>query len=301
MSQDNTIVRFAPSPNGLLHLGHAYSALQAYEFASTHDGRFLLRLEDIDVGRTRTAYIDAIFEDLDWLGLSWETPVLRQSERFESYKLAAQKLQDMNLLYRCYATRQEIRTFSENAPLGHDPDGAPLISRKAPILSDVEIADRQKTSQPYSVRLDMDKALQEVSKNLKSEALTYRAIGDNGQVITKKATPEIWGDVVLVRKDVPTSYHLSVVVDDAFQGVSHVTRGRDLERATDLHRLLQVLLGLPEPDYVHQALILGPDQRKLSKTDGGLSLRVLRAQGVKPADIRGHLEGILAPLQMSLS
>lgn len=275
--------RFAPSPNGYLHLGHAYSAILNYDLAMTHGGRFLLRIEDIDVARSRPDYVEAIFEDLAWLGLTWDEPVVFQSERFPAYEAAAQKLNALGITYRCAATRTQLAAaFDDGAP--RDPDGAP---RYRPICRAdgaenppaCEIGDM-----PSSVRLSMSRA---------SARLPHRAIVTewytDGRQQARHADPTAWGDAIIVRKDTPASYHLAVVVDDAAQGISHVVRGADLAPATDLHALLQCLLGLAPPVYHHHRLILAEDGRKLSKSSRDTALRELRRQGVKAGDIRTRL------------
>ena len=275
------VFRFAPSPNGHLHLGHALSALTAYEAARALGGRFLLRLEDIDVGRCRREFTESIFEDLAWLGLEWEEPVRRQSEHFDDYAAALAELDAAGLLYPCYATRGEIATAvarrDRNGVWPRDPDGAPLYPGLHRGLGPAERAAL--VQRRPALRLKMDEAIARAGAGL-----TWRELGDAGGEI--EAHPEAWGDVVLARRDVPTSYHLAVVVDDALQGVTHVVRGRDLFHATAVHRLLQRLLGLPEPVYRHHRLILDADGRKLSKSAGDTALQALRAGGATPADIR---------------
>lgn len=280
------VLRFAPSPNGELHLGHALSALVCYAEAQAMGGRFLVRIEDIDAGRTRPEYVAQIFEDLHWLGLTWEQPVLRQSTRMQAYRAAADRLAAQGLLYRCFATRAEI----EAAPsAGSDPDGAPLYPGLWKGRSEPDIADALATGRPYALRLDLAAALRVAADRLNGRPLDFLERGDaddGGAAQVVRARPERWGDAVIVRKHVATSYHLAVVVDDAFQGVTHVTRGRDLLAATDLHRLLQVLLGLPAPIYRHHRLIADADGRKLSKSARDTSLRSLRERGATPRDVR---------------
>ena len=294
------VLRFAPSPNGELHLGHALSALTGFDLARRLQGRFLLRIEDIDIGRTREAHVAAIHDDLAWLGLSWEQPVLRQSQHFPVYAEAAARLSEMGLLYPCFATRAEIEVAARAAPESRDPDGAPLYPGLHRNLSPSQIAQRTAAGEPHALRLDMTRALARAALLPGGEALTFTELcfddaagaGAPRARPTRRlvrAQPERWGDVVLVRKDVPTSYHLAVVVDDARQGITHVTRGRDLFAATDLHRLLQVLLGLPEPLYSHHRLIVDADGRKLAKSAGDRSLGAWRAAGASPADVRRML------------
>lgn len=273
--------RFAPSPNGELHIGHALSALIGWRWARRLGGRFLLRIEDIDVGRAREHFIDQIFDDLAWLGLDWEVPVRRQSEHFESYQAQADRLVARGLLYPCFATRTDITAAIANRrDHATDPDGAPLYPGLHKKLNPDDIAARKDAGQPFALRLDMDRALAQAREMTGDAPITYTALAGDGAPSQVTARPERWGDVVIVRKDVPASYHLAVVADDADQGISHVTRGRDLEAATDLHRLLQILLGLPAPLYHHHRLLLDDAGAKFSKRDGAVSLRTLRDQGL---------------------
>jgi len=274
--------RFAPSPNGYLHLGHAFSALLNFDLAQRCGGRFLLRIEDIDATRCRPEYETAIYEDLAWLGLAWEEPVRRQSQHFDDYRAALDRLARAGLIYVSFESRAEIarlvRAREARDAWPRDPDGAPLYPGNAIMLSAAERARRMEAGEPYAWRLDMATALARVPP------LTWHEI--EGGASTIAADPAAWGDVVLARKETPTSYHLSVVVDDAVQGVSEIVRGRDLRAATSIHRLLQALLGLPEPVYRHHRLILDADGRKLAKSTRSTALRELRAQGASPADIR---------------
>lgn len=284
------VFRFAPSPNGELHLGHARSAIIGYDWARRTGGRFLVRLEDIDVTRVRPEYIEGIYHDLDWLGLSWERPVLRQSEHFPVYAAAAERLTALGLTYPCFASRSEIETASTRSGLPRDPDGAPLypgIWRDAPAG---EVARRAAMREPHALRLHMAKALQIVHERLRGQPLTFVEIDPAGQRSLVPAHPERWGDIVLLRKEVPASYHLCVVVDDTRQGVTHVTRGHDLFAATDVHRVLQVLLGLPEPLYHHHALVTDAAGAKLSKSTGAATLREQREQGISAAAVRALLD-----------
>jgi len=262
------VTRFAPSPTGLLHLGHAYAAGFAAQAAA--GGRFLLRLEDIDTTRTKTEYEAALQEDLAWLGLHWETPVRRQSEHFDDYQKALDRLASMNLLYPCFCTRREIQ--EEIARAGHaphGPDGA-LYPGTCRGLSGADRDARIRRGDPYALRLDVQRAKATVATPLHWQDL------DHG---IHEAQPEIFGDVVLARKETPTSYHLAVVVDDALQGITLVTRGADLLDATHLHRLLQELLGLPVPRWRHHRLIVDAEGKRLAKRDDARSLRTLRADG----------------------
>jgi glutamyl-Q tRNA(Asp) synthetase len=280
------IFRFAPSPNGYLHLGHALSALLNAEMASATGGRLLLRIEDIDSTRCQPEFEAAIFEDFAWLGLSFEQPVRRQSEHLNAYRAAIAKLAAIGLVYPSFESRAEIARLvaqrETEGPWPCDPDGAPLYPSASKTLSATERARRLAAGEPYALRLDMEAA------GVQAGALTWSeaGAGPSHETGTIPARPQAWGDVVLARKETPTSYHLSVVVDDAAQGITHVVRGQDLFWSTSIHRLLQALLGLPAPTYRHHRLILGPDGCKLSKSTRATALRELRAQGMTPADIR---------------
>ena len=280
--------RFAPSPNGQLHAGHALSAIIAHDTAQALSGRFLLRIEDIDVSRARPEFVEAIFDDLAWLGLTWEQPVLVQSQHFPDYLAAAGKLIADGLLYPCFASRAEIAAAA--GPARADPDGAPLYPGLWRLATEDQVADRIAQGETPAMRLDMEAALRVARAKLGDAPLTFTETGGDGAPRVVAAEPERWGDTVIVRKDVPASYHLAVVVDDAAQGVTHVVRGRDLLAATDLHRLLQVLLGLAPPAYHHHRLIADETGRKLSKSYADISLRQLREAGVCPAGI-GRLIG----------
>ena len=278
------VFRFAPSPNGELHLGHALSALLGFARAQAAGGRFLLRIEDIDVGRTRPEFVAGIFEDLRWLGLTWAEPVLLQSQRLPAYRAAARRLETMGLLYPCFASRAEIAAAS--SPASCDPDGVPLypgLFRQAPAA---DIARRKADGEPFALRLDMARAVAAAKTKLGGAALTFTELGEDGLAHTIAARPERWGDAIIARKEIATSYHLAVVIDDAWQGVTHVTRGRDLFAATDLQRLLQLLLDLPVPVYQHHRLITDAGGRKLAKSAGDTSLRQLRRQGLTATDVR---------------
>jgi glutamyl-Q tRNA(Asp) synthetase len=283
--------RFAPSPNGYLHLGHAYSAMLNFEMARRAGGRFLLRIEDIDLARCRPEYEAAIHEDLAWLGIASEQPVRRQSEHFDCYAAALARLDAMGLVYPSFESRAEIaRLVAErdrHVPWPRDPDGAPLYPGDAKKLAPQERARRIAVGEPYALRLDMTEAMKRAGAHM-GAPLAWRetGAGPDGETGTIVAEPAAWGDVILGRKDAPASYHLAVVVDDAFQGISHVVRGADLFRATGLHRLLQVLLGLAEPVYHHHRLIRDAQGRKLAKSTGATGLRELRLAGATPADIR---------------
>jgi glutamyl-Q tRNA(Asp) synthetase len=279
------VFRFAPSPNGYLHLGHALSALLNADMARASGGRLLLRIEDIDQARCRPEYETAIYEDLGWLGLRWEEPVRRQSAHMDDYRAALAKLDAIGLIYPSFESRAEIAVMvaarEANAPWPRDPDGVPLYPGTARTMPIAERA-RRMTSEPYALRLDMAAAC------LRSGALAWDEAGEGpaGETGAVVADPSAWGDVILARKEMPTSYHLAVLIDDAAQGVSTVVRGRDLFYSTSLHRLLQVLLGLPEPRYHHHRLILDSDGKKLSKSTAATGLRELRKAGVTPQEVR---------------
>ena len=282
------VFRFAPSPNGPLHLGHAYSAMLNHDLAADAGGRFLLRIEDIDIGRSTADFEHAILDDLAWLGLRWEVPVRRQSNHFDDYRSALDALIDEQLVYPAFLSRGEARAFVAEAeqdgePWPRDPDGAPL---PPPLDRERSSAERQRRiadGDPYAWRLDMGAALKRFGDRLFWEETGAGPAGESGAL---PADPASWGDVVIARKDVPTSYHLSVVIDDALQGVTHVVRGRDLFHATSVHRLLQEMLGLSPPVYHHHRLVLDADGRKLAKSKGDEGLSALRAAGVTPADVR---------------
>jgi len=318
-----SVFRFAPSPNGLLHLGHAFSALLNIDMARAAGGRLLLRIEDIDETRCRPQFEAAIYEDLAWLGIAWEEPVWRQSEHLDDYRAALRRLEAEGLIYPSFESRAEIArlvaereaardqakwnpvsrpdhapndkvrarsdakpvsTFADRAlaPWPRDPDGAPLYPGDAKAMPADERARRLDSGAPYALRLDTAAAMRRAEPLAWSEG----GSGPGGERGTVAAAPDVWGDVVLARKDIPTSYHLSVVLDDAAQGVTHVVRGQDLFWATGMHRLLQALLGLPAPYYHHHRLIIDDAGRKLAKSTRATGLRELRAQGVTPGDIR---------------
>jgi glutamyl-Q tRNA(Asp) synthetase len=265
------VFRFAPSPNGHLHLGHAYSALLNADLAREAGGRLLLRIEDIDETRCKPEYEAAIYEDLHWLGVAWEQPVRRQSEHYADYREALAKLDAMGLTYPAFESRTEIARLA----MANDPDGAPIYTGAGNSLSAAERQRRIDAGEPYALRLDMMAAIKRMG------VLEWT---EDGKPVS--ANPIAWGDVILARKDSPTSYHLSVVVDDAAQGVTDVVRGQDLFHATSVHRVLQTLLGLPAPRYRHHRLTLDQAGNKLSKSTHATGLRELRAQGKSPVDIR---------------
>jgi glutamyl-Q tRNA(Asp) synthetase len=270
------VFRFAPSPNGHLHLGHAYSALLNQQMARDRGGRLLLRMEDIDRERCTPELEQAMQEDLRWIGFDWEKPVRRQSEHFAVYREALDRLIDMELVYPAFLSRGEIRHEIEN--LGgnegwpHDPDGALLYPPTDRQLSNTERERRISEGQPFSWRLNMDHALEHIG-----EPLFWTELAGEERAV--EAAPRVWGDVIIARKDMPTSYHLSVVIDDALQGITHVVRGKDLFPATSVHRLLQRLFDIEPPVYHHHALILDHDGEKLSKSRKDTALRSLRKQG----------------------
>ena len=285
------VFRFAPSPNGYLHLGHAFSALLNFDVARRAGGRLLLRIEDIDPARCRAEYEDAIYEDLAWLGIAWEAPARRQSDHLSDYRRALETLSAQGLVYPSFESRAEIaRLVAQREADGswpRDPDGAPLYPGSAKQLPADERARLIDSGAPYALRLDMNAAIARCG----DLSWTEQGEGPGGETGQISARPQAWGDVILARKETPTSYHLSVVVDDALQGVTDVVRGQDLFHATSVHRFLQRLLGLPEPAYRHHRLIRDVAGHKLAKTMASTGLRELRAAGKTPKDIR-HMVGL---------
>jgi glutamyl-Q tRNA(Asp) synthetase len=284
LTRQKPVFRFAPSPNGPLHLGHALSALLNRQMAQDLGGRLLLRIEDIDQTRCRPEFVADFYRDLAWIGLAWEEPVRRQSEHLAEYAAALCRLDDMGLIYPAFLTRGEVKARvaaaeASGTPWPRDPDGAPLYPPDDRERDAKERHALLSSGLRHALRLDMAKALV-----LAGRPLTWQETGD-GDTGTILADPAAWGDVILSRSDAPSSYHLSVVVDDAAQGVSHVVRGLDLFHATSVHRLLQHLLELPAPVYHHHRLILGADGRKLSKSEGATGLAALRAAGHSAADV----------------
>ena len=268
------VTRFAPSPTGLLHMGHAYAAITAYESGDD----FLLRIEDIDKGRSRDKFIQSIFYDLKWLGLSWDEPSLRQSTRMGAYAEALVNLKARGLVYPCFCTRAEIATeIARAGEAQHGPDG-PIYPGTCKALSPEDGMHRIAAGENHALRLDVTKAA------ALTGPLTYSERG-----LRYVVDPFRFGDIVIARKDMPTSYHLAVVVDDAHQNVTLVTRGEDLLAATHIQRLLQALLKLPEPEYAHHPLVLDENGKKFSKRDGAVSLESLREAGATPADIRAKI------------
>jgi glutamyl-Q tRNA(Asp) synthetase len=270
------VFRFAPSPNGELHIGHAFSALTDFELCRRAGGRYLVRIEDIDSTRCRPEFEAAIYEDLRWLGLVWEEPVRRQSEHMTEYADAVARLTAMNLVYPAFMSRAEIAAATAAPSWLRDPDGAPLYPGTDRDIPTAEAGRRIAAGAPYALRLRMDSAIAIAGP------LSWKEDGEADVT----ADPAAWGDVVVARKETPTSYHLAVTVDDAAQGITHVVRGRDLYPATSVHVLLQKLLGLPSPAYLHHRLIVDAAWRKLAKSDRDTSLRSLREAGKTPDDIR---------------
>lgn len=275
------VTRFAPSPTGRLHVGHAWSALMAHDLARGHGGVFHLRIEDIDGARSREEHVKGLLEDLRWLGVDWDGPVVRQSERLGNYAEALDRLKALDLVYPCFCTRADIAA-SASAPHGSQGLVYPGTCRA---LGDAERADRM-AREPHAWRIDMMRA------TILTGPLAWTDV-DHGIV---QADPLAAGDVVLARKDAPTSYHLAATLDDADMGITMVLRGHDLRAATDIHRLLQALFYLPSPLYRHHALLVGADGRRLAKRDGGLQLAELRAAGVDPLQLRTDLRAGVFPL-----
>ncbi len=272
---DKIVTRFAPSPSGFLHLGHAYSALFSWRAAHDAGGRFLLRIEDIDRGRSRAEFETAIVEDLAWLGLTRDGPVRRQSEHFEDYEGALQSLRDQGLIYPCFCTRKDIqREIDAIGAAPHGPDG-PLYPGTCRALDLAGRKDRIAAGHAYALRLDMQSALRRTTDLVWHDR-------ERGSI---EAAPTRFGDVVLARKDTPTSYHLAVTVDDALQGITLVTRGADLLPSTDVHRLLQALLALPTPEYHHHRLLASADGTRFAKRDRSMTIRALRESGMSPHEV----------------
>lgn len=303
------VVRFAPSPNGLLHLGHARSALLNHAFTLANNGTLLLRIEDIDRERSRPEFEVAIYSDLTWLGLSWPEPVRRQSDHFPAYRKALAMLQDRGLIYPAFLSRTEIQAKITDAERDmdvwpRDPDGAPIYPGDERELAESEWAARIATGKPFAWRLNMARALAAIGLNADGKStkpLTWREAGEEagpGQEIV--ADPAKWGDVILARRDTPVSYHLAVVLDDFDQGITDVIRGQDLFESTSIHRLLQTLLDLPAPTYRHHRLVTDLKGRKLAKSDRDKSLAAMRAAGFTISDIK-RLSGITARLEPFLT
>ncbi len=279
------VSRFAPSPNGYLHIGHAYSALVNQRLAERLGGRLLLRMENIDLGRCRPDYEAAIKDDLAWLGLAWERPERRQSEHFSSYARALDRLREEGLAYPCFCSRADLaRAAAERERWPRDPDGAPIYAGVCKHMSAAERERRLAAGQAAAIRIDMEEARRRLSGRL-----GWREFGETDVVRDVAAEPALWGDTIIGRRDVPASYHIAVVVDDAEQGVTDVARGMDLFNATSLHRLLQALLGLPAPRYRHHRLLLDENGAKLSKSARAKSIRSLREEGVSAPELRAQL------------
>ena len=280
-----TVVRFAPSPNGYLHLGHAFSALMNGLVARETGGRFLLRIEDIDATRCRPEFESAIYEDLGWLGLTWERPVRRQSEHLAAYQSALDSLEERGLLYPCFCSRSDIMAVVAPRPSWPlDPDGTPLYAGTCKHLSRQERARRLGAGEKASYRLDMDRAMR-----MAGYGLNWSEFRSGCELCEEDASPNVWGDAVLSRKDIATSYHIAVVVDDAAQGVTDVVRGEDLFMATSLHRILQTLLDLPAPNYHHHALLRDAAGQKLSKSLRAKPLRTFRHDGHSMESVLGRI------------
>jgi glutamyl-Q tRNA(Asp) synthetase len=274
------VTRFAPSPTGRLHRGHAFSALTAEAAAREAGGRFLLRIEDIDQGRCRPEFEAGIYEDLAWLDVEWETPVRRQSERLADYQGALERLREHGVLYRCFRTRKEVLE-----EIGRAPHGPGEAARPGPLPAADEAALLEE-GRPYAWRLSLERARERLGSAWERLSFVEEGSGPQGERGEIAARPEVGGDVVLARKDVGVAYHLAVVFDDALQGVTHVIRGQDLFEATHTQRLLQALLELPTPVYRHHGLLLGPDGKRLAKRDRAETLAELRARGVTPEEVR---------------
>jgi glutamyl-Q tRNA(Asp) synthetase len=280
--------RFAPSPTGYLHKGHAFSALTAAHAARQAGGRFILRIEDIDATRVRPDFDAAILEDLAWLGLRWEEPVRRQSRHMDDYRAALGRLKAMGVVYRCFRTRREVLDEIARAPHGPGEGSEGQVFRGAPLTPNDE-ARRLKAGAAFAWRLSLDAAARILGPAWQDLSFTEEGSGPNGEHGRIAARPEQAGDVVLARKDVGVAYHLAVTVDDALQGVTHVIRGQDLFEASRIQRLLQMLLGLPEPVYRHHALLKAEDGKRLAKRDRAEALREIRARGVTPDALRTEL------------
>jgi len=286
------VVRFAPSPNGHLHLGHAYAAQQAHDFARTRGGVFLLRIEDIDTARSRPEFVQSICDDLRWLGLDWDGDVIFQSHRFESYQNALDRLKAMGLLYPCFCTRSQMKAEQKRLALPAGPDG-PVYPGTCRNLVPSETQKRMK-EEPYCWRLDVGKAAAVAA--VSHGPLTWQDKELGRQI----ADPESLGDVVLDQKETPASYHLAATLDDNTDGITHVVRGHDLFASTHIHRLLQALLGLPTPHYVHHGLLVDDNDQKLAKSKASLPLRDMRQQGADGDTLRAQLQGLKLPVGIRL-
>ena len=278
------IVRFAPSPNGDLHLGHAYSALLNQRLVDRCDGRMLLRMENIDRDRCTPVFETKIAEDLAWLGLRWEQPVRRQSEHFALYAATLDRLDSRGLLYPCYCTRGDVANAITGTVWPRDPDGASLYPGTCRYLSRGQRVEREAAGRMPCLRLDMTAAVA-----AQGGVLNWRELRETESAVSVPADPTAWGDIILARRDVPASYHVAVVTDDEAQGITDVVRGEDLLQATSLHRLLQELLGFRAPDYHHHRIICDHSGRKLSKSRGSPSLRAMRTDGLTARDVSEQL------------
>lgn len=277
---NNFVTRFAPSPTGYLHLGHAFSALQAWQAAKNAGGHFLLRIEDIDLGRCRPEFEAAILEDLGWLGIEWEAPIRRQSDHFPDYQAALDELAKPDLLYPCFCTRKEITAEIARSPSApHGPEG-PVYPGTCRELSPEAVAEKKEQGAAFALRLNLEEAIAHLEKKGEWPLDWYE---EGTAPVTVDPAP--LGDVVLARKDTPTSYHLAVTVDDALQGVTDVIRGEDLFHATHIHRLLQALLGYPAPRYSHHPLVLDAEGKRFAKRDAAATIRSLREGGEEPQAI----------------
>lgn len=286
------VTRFAPSPTGHLHLGHAFSAITAHDAALAAGGRFLLRIEDIDLTRCTPEYEAGIMEDLAWLGLEWERPVRRQSEHFDDYAAVIDALAARGLVYRCFKTRREIAAEIARAPHhpGEGPEGVIYPGPADPMSADEQAAKLQ-AGEPFAWRLSVMAARDALGDGWERLGFIEEGEGPEGETGWVKARPELLGDTILGRKDVGTSYHVACCHDDALQGVSHVIRGRDLFFATHLHVLLQALMGWPRPVWRHHRLLTGPDGKRFAKRDRSLTLKALREAGETPEGIRARMGG----------
>ena len=287
-STSTYVTRFAPSPTGRLHRGHAFSALCAHTAAREAGGRFLLRVEDIDLTRCRPEFEAGLLDELAWLGISWEQPVRRQSEHFADYHAALSRLADAGLVYRCFRTRREALEDMARAPHGPGEEAAGRAFRGGPLAA-AEEARRLAADEPYAWRLSLDEAARQLGSEWGGLTFTEHGAGPDGETGEIAIRPDGAGDIVLGRKDVGVAYHLAVVVDDALQGVTEVVRGCDLHPAAHVQVLLQALLDLPTPDYRHHRLLGGPDGRRLAKRDRAETLQALRQSGVTAEALKAEL------------
>jgi glutamyl-Q tRNA(Asp) synthetase len=302
------VSRFAPSPTGRLHLGHAYSALLAHDFARQRGGAFLLRIEDIDPTRCRNEFVEGILEDLAWLGLGWDGDVIRQSDRLPLYAAALDRLKAEGLVYPCFCARSAIAAeIAASAAAPHGPDGPHYPGTCRKLTADER--ESRIANEPHAWRLDVAKAMEATPRSPQERAGGLRRDGggplrpltwtNDGKEVT--AHPEAFGDVILARKDAPTSYHLAVTLDDAAQGVTDVVRGVDLYASTHIHRLLQALLGLPTPAYHHHPLLTDGEGKRLAKRSGAPTLADLRAAGANPAELTENLRRGILPAEIHLA